>query len=54
MLSKIGLKITLFLIGSSLSKDLITSVGVKPFIQGILLWAFISVLSLTIIMHTIL
>ncbi len=54
MLSKIGLKITLFLIGSSLSKDLIASVGVKPFVQGVLLWAFISVLSLTVIMHTIL
>lgn len=52
MLSKIGLKITLFLIGSSLSKKLIASVGVKPFLQGILLWAFISILSLSIIMHT--
>ena len=54
MLSKIGLKITLFLIGSSLSKDLIASVGVKPFVQGVLLWAFISILSLTVIIHTIL
>lgn len=54
MLSKIGLKITLFLIGSSLTKDLITSVGIKPLVQGVLLWAFISVLSLTIIIHTIL
>jgi uncharacterized integral membrane protein (TIGR00698 family) len=54
MLSKIGLKITLFLIGSSLSRDLIASVGVRPFVQGILLWTFISVLSLTVIIHTIL
>jgi uncharacterized integral membrane protein (TIGR00698 family) len=54
LLSKIGLKITLFLIGSSLSKDLIASVGVKPFLQGVLLWAFISILSLSIIIQTVL
>jgi uncharacterized integral membrane protein (TIGR00698 family) len=53
-ISKIGLKITLFLIGSSLSKDLIASVGIKPLIQGVLLWAFISVLSLVVIVHTVL
>jgi uncharacterized integral membrane protein (TIGR00698 family) len=53
-LSKIGLKITLFFIGSSLSKELISSVGIKPFIQGVLLWTFISVLSFVIIIHTIL
>jgi uncharacterized integral membrane protein (TIGR00698 family) len=54
MLSKIGLKITLFLIGTSLSKDLVASVGIKPLIQGVLLWAFISVLSLAVIIHTVL
>ena len=54
MVSKIGLKITLFLIGTSLSKDLITSVGIKPLLQGILLWTFISVLSLVIIINTVL
>jgi uncharacterized integral membrane protein (TIGR00698 family) len=54
MLSKIGLKITLFLIGTSLSKDLLATVGFKPLLQGIMLWAFISLLSLTIIMHTVL
>lgn len=54
ILSKIGLKITLFLIGTSLSKDLIISVGIKPFFQGILLWAFISIISLSIIIHTVL
>jgi uncharacterized integral membrane protein (TIGR00698 family) len=54
MLSKIGLKITLFLIGTGLSKDLIRSVGVRPLIQGVLLWAFISVLSLVVIMYTVL
>ncbi|BBE18259.1 membrane protein YeiH [Aquipluma nitroreducens] len=54
VISKIGLKITLFLIGSSLSKELVASVGIKPLIQGVLLWAFISVLSLVVIIHTVL
>ena len=54
VLSKIGLKITLFLIGTSLSKDLIVSVGIRPLLQGVLLWVFISVLSLVIIIHTVL
>lgn len=53
MLSKTGLKITLFLIGASLSKALITSVGIKPFLQGILLWLFISVMSLWVILHSV-
>ena len=54
MLSKMGLKITLFLIGTSLSKHLLASVGIKPFIQGVLLWAFISLLSLAVILQTVL
>ena len=54
MLSKIGLKITLFLIGTSLSKSLVASDGIKPLIQGVLLWAFISVLSLAVIVRTVL
>lgn len=52
MLSKIGLKITLLLIGSSLTKELIVSVGAKPFMQGVMLWTFISVVSLLIILYT--
>jgi len=54
MLSKVGLKITLFFIGSQLSKELVRSVGVKPLLQGVMLWVFISVLSLTVIMKTVL
>jgi len=51
LISKIGLKITLFLIGSGLTRELIVSVGVKPIVQGIILWTFISVLSLLFIIH---
>lgn len=54
MISKIGLKITLFLIGTGLTKELLQSVGVKPLIQGVMLWGFISILSLGVIMYSIL
>lgn len=50
--SKIGLKITLFLIGSGLTKELLKSVGLKPLFQGVMLWLFISVVSLTVIVTT--
>ncbi len=42
-ISKIGLTLTLFLIGSGLSGKVLKSVGVKPMIQGILLWVVISI-----------
>lgn len=44
--AKIGLTVTLFLIGASLSKDVIKKVGVRPLIQGVVLWAIISLVSL--------
>lgn len=39
------LTITLFFIGASLSRDVLKAVGVKPLIQGVLLWIVISVSS---------
>ena len=36
------LTITLFFIGASLSRDVLNSVGARPLLQGILLWAAIS------------
>jgi uncharacterized integral membrane protein (TIGR00698 family) len=45
-LAKKGLTVTLFLIGASLSLATLRSVGVKPLIQGIILWVTISVVSL--------
>ena len=41
-----GLIITMFFIGASLSVDVIKSVGIRPLLQGILLWIIISVASL--------
>lgn len=52
-ISKIGLKITLFLIGSSLSMELLKSVGIKPLLQGVLLWFAISTISLIAILNGI-
>jgi len=45
-LAKKGLTVTLFLIGASLSLKTIRSVGVKPMIQGVVLWVIISLVSL--------
>ncbi len=48
--SKKGLTLTLFLIGAGLSLDAIKAVGLKPLIQGVLLWLFISSLSFVAIL----
>jgi len=45
-LAKAGLTVTLFLIGASLSRETLKKVGIKPFIQGVLLWLIISLVSL--------
>ncbi len=48
-----GLTITLFLIGAGLSKKVISAVGAKPFIQGILTWIAIGITALWAVMHLI-
>ena len=45
-----GLIITMFFIGASLSIDVIKSVGVRPLLQGVLLWIIISAASLAYIL----
>lgn len=47
-----GLTITMFFIGASLSMDVIKSVGIRPLMQGILLWIIISAGSLIYILLT--
>jgi uncharacterized integral membrane protein (TIGR00698 family) len=44
--AKAGLAVTLFLIGASLSKENLTSVGWRPFAQGVVLWVIVSLTSL--------
>lgn len=50
LLAKKGLTVTLFLIGAGLSMDSIKSVGVKPLLQGVILWILISVVSVSVIL----
>ncbi len=50
-LSKAALTLTLFLIGTSLSFRTVKNAGAKPFIEGVLLWIFISVSSLAYILY---
>lgn len=48
-LGSIGLTVTLYLIGTGLSMKTLREVGIRPFLQGILLWLFVAVGSLTLI-----
>ncbi|MFV8343251.1 YeiH family protein [Flavobacterium sp. XS2P39] len=51
VIAKIGLTLTLFLIGAGLNRNILKSVGVKPFFQGLLLWIFIAILTLVTILY---
>ena len=48
-ISRKCLTITMFFIGASLSQNVLKQVGVKPLVQGVLLWVLISVGSLLFI-----
>ncbi|MDD5149349.1 MAG: putative sulfate exporter family transporter [Flavobacterium sp.] len=50
-IAKIGLTLTLFLIGAGLNRSILKTVGIKPLFQGVLLWAFIAIASLTAIVY---
>ncbi len=45
IIAKQGLAVTLFFIGSGLSYEAISAVGLKPVLQGVLLWVAISTIS---------
>jgi len=48
-LGVIGLTVTLFLIGTGLSKKTLREVGIRPLLQGVLLWLVVAVGSLALI-----
>lgn len=50
-IAKGGLTLTLFLIGCGLSGKVLKSVGVRPLVQGVLLWVIISVAALAAVIH---
>ena len=49
-IATVGMTLTLFLIGAGLSRQALRKVGPRSLLQGILLWAFISGLSLAAVM----
>jgi uncharacterized integral membrane protein (TIGR00698 family) len=49
-LAKKGLTVTLFLIGAGLSLKNLKSVGIRPLLQGVLLWLLVCVISVSAIM----
>jgi uncharacterized integral membrane protein (TIGR00698 family) len=50
-IAKVGLTLTLFLIGAGLSMKTLRAVGWRALVQGVLIWAFISISSLMVILH---
>lgn len=50
-IAKIGLTVTLFLIGTGLNLNALKSVGLKPLLQGVSLWIFIAIGSLVAILY---
>jgi uncharacterized integral membrane protein (TIGR00698 family) len=50
-IAKIGLTITLFLIGATLNINTLKTVGVKPLLQGVFLWIFIAGLGLASVLY---
>lgn len=50
-IAKLGLTLTLFLIGSGLSRDAIKTVGFRPMLQGILLWITVSLAGLAAVQN---
>ena len=52
-LGRLGLTATLYLIGTGLSRGTIKEVGIRPFLQGVLLWIIVGSLSLTLILKGI-
>jgi uncharacterized integral membrane protein (TIGR00698 family) len=50
-LGKLGLIATLFLIGTSLSRSTIRQVGVRPLVQGVVLWILVGATSLWLIVQ---
>jgi len=49
-LGRIGLTVTLFLIGSGLNKQTLQRVGVRPLLQGVTLWIIVGTATLALIL----
>ena len=51
--ARIGLTLTLFLIGAGMSRRALVAVGPRPLILGVLLWIAVSIISLYAVMATV-
>lgn len=49
-LGKLGLTVTLFLIGASLNRETIQKVGIRPLLQGLTLWVIVGASTLALIL----
>ncbi len=49
--AKLGLTLTLFLIGAGLSREALKSVGIRPMVQGVLLWIVVSISGLLAVLY---
>ena len=49
-LGVVGLTVTLFLIGTGISKRMVRDVGARPLLQGIILWVIVASGSLALIL----
>ena len=49
-LGRIGLTVTLFLIGTGLNKNTLAKVGVRPLLQGLILWLIVGSTTLALIL----
>jgi uncharacterized membrane protein YadS len=49
-LGKIGLTVTLFLIGTGLNKQTLRHVGIRPLLQGLTLWIIVGTSTLALIL----
>ncbi len=52
-IGRIGLTLTLYLIGSGISRATLKQVGPRPLLQGVLLWIVVATVSLWLILHGI-
>ncbi|HEX4007626.1 MAG TPA: putative sulfate exporter family transporter [Acidobacteriaceae bacterium] len=50
-LGRMGLAVTLFLIGTGITRETLTKVGARPLIQGVLLWLVVGTGSLLLILR---
>jgi uncharacterized integral membrane protein (TIGR00698 family) len=50
-LGRLGLGVTLFLIGTTISRETLKQVGARPLVQGVLLWIVVGSVSLLLILR---